>query len=85
MRTDKADIVRILVENGADINARNREEKTPIHYAAQTRNWTILFTEMSNFGNFISFSFQVMKTLQKSLLKPESMMKVPQHYFWLLL
>jgi ankyrin repeat protein len=37
-RRDHLDIVRLLIAYGADINARDVQNWTPLHYAVRTRN-----------------------------------------------
>lgn len=39
MKSDNADIVRSLIQNGADINAKDNSAKTPLYWAAAYRNY----------------------------------------------
>lgn len=55
------DVVRILVEYGADINAKDQSGNTPLHAAAKYgefllfthRNFDEKFMQMISFDNFI--------------------------------
>jgi hypothetical protein len=38
-RTDRLDLVRLLVRRGADLNQRGINDWTPLHYAASTRDF----------------------------------------------
>ena len=38
------DLVKLLIEHGADVNAENKEGKKPIHYAAEEDNAEIILT-----------------------------------------
>jgi ankyrin repeat protein len=38
----RAEVVRLLLEKGANVNARDREGETPLHYAARTKEWGIV-------------------------------------------
>jgi len=40
-RWDDGDMVRLLLANGADVNARDREDATPLHYALQNGHGAI--------------------------------------------
>ena len=41
LNTANVDVIRILCENGAKINVKCSEGKTPLHYTAQTGTWLI--------------------------------------------
>lgn len=39
MYTDRMELAKILLESGADVNARNNLNSTPLHIIAQLGNW----------------------------------------------
>jgi ankyrin repeat protein len=38
----RADVVRLLLEHGANVNSRDREGETALHYAARTKEWGVV-------------------------------------------